>query len=265
MLASDVLALLDAGSGKQAAQPRCPSPTPPQASRSGDQRPGLPQPSLGASRRTAPGVAGTSGGNHDSCQPAGAPAGRPVSIPGVHWRGRARDQGGRLATQPSRGRVPFRATASRRFRWPPSPQERQKRPRLCHTHLVHTGSPDEQLARQCSSILPTPALPEQATSAVTPTADAAGGAALASDTLPWQASYLMGYVQRCLEALTAMYPQCAPIQTRTRASQMAVALFRCAACNGRYTAGTHTMLLVGWWSQLVQQWPAVYGGPAGEH
>lgn len=134
MLSSDVLALLDAGSGKQAAQPRCPSPTP--------------------------------------------------------------------------------------------LQERQKRPRLCHTHVVHTGSPEEQIAGQCSSSLPTPALPEQATSAVTPKADAAGGAALASDTLPWQASYLMEYVQRCLEALTAMYPQCAPIQTRTHASQMAVALFR---------------------------------------
>lgn len=32
MLASDVLALLDAGSGKEAAQPRCPSPAALQAS-----------------------------------------------------------------------------------------------------------------------------------------------------------------------------------------------------------------------------------------
>ncbi|PRW44375.1 hypothetical protein C2E21_6726 [Chlorella sorokiniana] len=113
----------------------------------------------------------------------------------------------------------------------PSPallQERQKRPRLCHTHVVSAASPEDQLA-ECSSALPTPALPEQATSAASPpgaAADAGGGAALASDTLPWQASYLMEYVQRCLEALTAMYPQCAPIQARTRASQMAVALFR---------------------------------------
>lgn len=55
------------------------------------------------------------------------------------------------------------------------------------------------------------------------------GGAPASEALPWQASFLMDYVTRCLEALTALYPQCAPIQARTRAADMAVALFRCCA------------------------------------
>ena len=40
---------------------------------------------------------------------------------------------------------------------PPSPQERQKRPRLCPSHLVSACSPEEQLA-ECSSALPSPAL-----------------------------------------------------------------------------------------------------------
>lgn len=267
MLASDVLALLDAGSGKQAAQPRCPSPTPLQASRSVIRGCGCRAPSLGASRRTR---SQRLAQRQQPLLPASGstcPAALRRSLGSIGGTKRATRAAG-SPHSPHWDACPFAPPPHGGPAGPPSPQERQKRPRLCHTHVVHTGSPEEQLAGQCSSSLPTPALPEQATSAVTPKADAADGAALASDTLPWQASYLMEYVQRCLEALTAMYPQCAPIQTRTRASQMAVALFRCAACTGRYTgavrgvAGAHAMPLVGWWAQLVQQWPAVDGGPS---
>ncbi len=124
-------------------------------------------------------------------------------------------------------------------------------------------SPEEQLA-ECSSALPTPALPEQATSAASPqgaTADAAGGAALASDQLPWQASYLMEYVQRCLEALTAMYPQCSPIRTRTRATQMAVALFRCGALHQR--AGGRAAALSGALLACQRLWAGVCSAAPG--
>lgn len=44
--------------------------------------------------------------------------------------------------------------------------------------------------------------------------------------IPWQASYLLDYVQRCLEALAALHPVCNFILTETKAAQMALAIFR---------------------------------------
>lgn len=44
--------------------------------------------------------------------------------------------------------------------------------------------------------------------------------------LPWQASHLLDYVHRCLEALSAMHPVCAFIRTETKAAELACAIFR---------------------------------------
>ena len=224
MLASDVLALLEAGSGKEAAQPRCPSPAPLQAS----QRDHGLQGARSCSRRSHSWLAFPSAGWRRA-QAWNWPFPRPAALVGSGRDARRSQAAGRPTAHPG-----SRALSRRRFTAvslvPLASQERQKRPRLCHSHLVSAASPEEQLV-ECSSALPTPALPEQATAAASPqetSTDAAGDAAPASDTLPWQASYLMKYVQQCLEQLTSMYPQCAPIQTRTRAAQMAVALFRCA-------------------------------------
>lgn len=89
------------------------------------------------------------------------------------------------------------------------------------------NSATEQAAG-CSSGLPTPAAAEQGPAAGSPQArePEPEGCPPASEALPWQASFLMKYVRQCLELLAVHYPQCAPIQTRTRAAEMAVALFR---------------------------------------
>ena len=44
--------------------------------------------------------------------------------------------------------------------------------------------------------------------------------------LPWQASLLLDYVQRCLDNLTTMHPQCSAIQAHTKAAELACAIFR---------------------------------------
>ena len=45
--------------------------------------------------------------------------------------------------------------------------------------------------------------------------------------VPWQASFLLDYVHRCLDALSAMHPVCAFIRPRTKAADLACAIFRC--------------------------------------
>lgn len=50
--------------------------------------------------------------------------------------------------------------------------------------------------------------------------------AAAASAVPWQASYLLDYVHRCLEALSAMHPVCTFLHTHTKAADLACAIFR---------------------------------------
>ncbi|KAL4428297.1 hypothetical protein ABPG75_002386 [Micractinium tetrahymenae] len=59
-----------------------------------------------------------------------------------------------------------------------------------------------------------------------PAAASLAALAAAAHMVPWQASYLLDYVQRCLEALTSMHPVCAFIRTDTKAAELACAIFR---------------------------------------
>ncbi len=44
--------------------------------------------------------------------------------------------------------------------------------------------------------------------------------------MPWQGSHLLDYVHRCLDALSSMHTVCAFIRTRTKAAELACAIFR---------------------------------------
>lgn len=68
---------------------------------------------------------------------------------------------------------------------------------------------------------------EAPASAKQPTWDALPSAQQpAACAVPWQASYLLDYVHRCLDALTAMHPVCAFLRTHTKAAELSCAIFR---------------------------------------
>lgn len=98
---------------------------------------------------------------------------------------------------------------------------RLKRQRLLDSTSPSCGSghsSQQQWQPQNKAAQPAAAAPA-ATAPPTPSSVAISG-------VPWQASYLFDYVQRCLEGLTALHPVCQHIQAHTRAAEMACAVFR---------------------------------------
>lgn len=148
-----------------------------------------------------------------------------MRLEGGNWAGGGAARAPAVA--PDRERRTARSSTPARRHAPRLPQEAcMKRQRVGSftssdqsSTLVELSGPLVDDSPADSGRLPPPrALPRAATPSAKPAPRAA---------LPWQASYLLDYVQRCLDALIAMHRQCGAIQSETRAAEMAVVLFRC--------------------------------------
>lgn len=135
----------------------------------------------------------------------------------------------RLAVEPE---WPMGSRPAVRSRPPPftaPSQEREhcpKRKRALHSLEVTPAISGSSICGSWTSAdtTPTPLLCCRPAAPVKGTAATSAAPAL---PLPWEASFLLDFVQQCLHNLTALHPQCKVIQAKTKAAEMAVSLFRC--------------------------------------